>query len=148
MADEKSAGAVVFFRTNNGLQFLLLQTEKGQWDFPKGQIEKGEKPRVTAVREVKEESDIDVSLLPDFEEKIEYYFKHAGKLVHKFVYYFLGEAKSSDAKVSFEHKGFVWLDFDKAMKTISFENSRKVLEKANAFLLKREKSGLKQWLKM
>lgn len=40
----------------------LLIYRKGRWDFPKGKIDKGEKKRACAVREVEEETGVKVSI--------------------------------------------------------------------------------------
>ncbi|GAI42981.1 unnamed protein product, partial [marine sediment metagenome] len=40
---EKSAGAVIFSRSDKKIEYLLLHYQAGHWDFPKGNIEKGEK---------------------------------------------------------------------------------------------------------
>jgi len=52
------AGGVVFRRRGESVEYLLLQasTDRVRWVLPRGHIEPGEDPRVTAVREVWEET--------------------------------------------------------------------------------------------
>jgi len=52
------AGGIVFRKNKKATEFLLVQATKNrsQLVLPKGHIEPGEDPRVTAVREVKEET--------------------------------------------------------------------------------------------
>jgi 8-oxo-dGTP pyrophosphatase MutT (NUDIX family) len=52
------AGGVMYCLKDGGWKFLLVQSsrDRTQWVLPKGHIEAGEEPRVTAVREVREES--------------------------------------------------------------------------------------------
>ena len=57
MEQEKSCGAIVINKNN---KILLVHHNAGHWDFPKGHIENGETEEQTAIREVKEETNIDI----------------------------------------------------------------------------------------
>lgn len=129
---EKSCGAVVF----RGKKYLLLHYESGHWDFPKGHMERGESEEQTAIREVKEETGLDVDIIPGFMEKITYFFKKNGRLIGKDVIFLIGRAKSEDARLSYEHKAYKWLAYEEALELITFKNSRNVLKKAHDFLKK------------
>lgn len=147
MAQEKSCGAVVFFvekEKPHTSVYLLLHYESGHWDFPKGNVEKGEKEEDTALREVAEETGLgksDVSFARPFRERITYFYRRAGETIFKEVIFFLLQSKSKDVKVSWEHKGFVWLPYEEALKKLTFENARAVLKKADAFLKKWQKQA-------
>ncbi len=131
---ERSSGTVIF-RKNGKEKFLLLHYGKGHWDFPKGHIEEGEAELDAAIREAEEETGIsDLKILDGFREKITYFFMAGKNLVHKEVVFFAAETKTKSIKISHEHTGFEWLDFDSALKKLSFKNSRDVLKKANEFL--------------
>ena len=52
---ERSAGAVVFRRTDRGVRLLVLRAYRN-WDFPKGLVEPGESELDAARREVAEET--------------------------------------------------------------------------------------------
>src|SRR5947208_17195757 len=54
-AARRSAGAVVFRRTERGPRLLVLRAYKN-WDFPKGTIEPGESELDAATRETAEET--------------------------------------------------------------------------------------------
>ena len=70
MKQEKSAGAIVFIKDKEPI-YLLLHYEAKHWDFPKGNIEKGEKDIETVKREIEEETGItDIEIVKDFKEKI------------------------------------------------------------------------------
>jgi len=131
---EISAGAVVFYDGGGEVEYLLLLYPGGHWDFPKGNIEAGETPERTALREIKEETGLDVELVPGFKEEIEYFYYRERRRIKKRVIYFLARARSKDVKLSWEHKGYVWLPFGQALARIAFENSRGVLAKAHRFL--------------
>jgi bis(5'-nucleosidyl)-tetraphosphatase len=73
IAFEKSAGAVVFRKTDKGIKYLLLKYRNGHWDFPKGHIENGETEEETMRREVREETGIDdLKIVPGFIENFRY----------------------------------------------------------------------------
>ena len=142
MPFEKSCGAIVF-RRNKTIKYLLLHYEAGHWDFPKGKQEKGEKEMETVAREVFEETGIPkerIEFLPDFNEKIHYFFRQKNETVFKEVSFYLVKAKQSKVKISFEHVGFKWLPFKQALKQLTYKNARTVLEKAHHFLTKKKKS--------
>jgi len=137
MVLENSAGAVIFRKKEGVIYYLLLNYSAGHWDFPKGNIEKREGLKDTVKREVEEETGIEgIVFLEDFKEKIDYFYKKDGKTVYKTVVFFLARTEEKNVKISFEHKGFKWLSYNTALEELTFDNARKVLEKAHAFLLK------------
>ncbi len=133
--NEKSAGAVIFRNSHEGIVFLLLHYPSGHWDFVKGKIEKNEKPHQTVVRETKEETGIsDLSFVDKFEESIEYDFQFEGELIHKKVIFFLAKTNTEKIKISHEHIDYVWLEYKNAVEKITYENAKFVLSKANQLL--------------
>lgn len=137
MIEERSAGAVLFSETPSGRVFLLLNYPSGHWDFVKGNIENGETPRQTVIREIKEETCIvDVEFVNGFEDKIEYHYRRDGNIVHKEVVFFLAKTKTTDVKISHEHLGFVWLSFNDALKKLTYKNAQNVLKKVKKLGLK------------
>lgn len=137
MIKETSAGIVLFRRNNSRISFLLLHYPSGHWDFVKGKMEAGETALQTALRETTEETGITgVSFVEGFEEWIEYSFQHDGELICKRVVFFLAGTNTDRIRISHEHLGYVWLEYDEAMKKTTFENARRVLTRANALLIK------------
>jgi 8-oxo-dGTP pyrophosphatase MutT (NUDIX family) len=133
-AREKSCGAVVFRRSRE-LEYLLLHYGAGHWDYVKGQVEPKETEKDTVARELKEETSIEnADFIEGFREEIGYFYRREGKTVLKKVVFFLLEAKKSDVRLSYEHVGYEWLTFQKAMERLTFSNARKVLTKAQSFL--------------
>jgi len=135
MLEERSAGAVIFRRSGGRIEYLLLRYPSGHWDFPKGNIEFGERPIDAARREVKEETGLDIGIVPDFKYKIEYFYRRDGRLVHKEVIYFLAEALNEDVKISWEHVGYVWLPYESAYNRLTFKSSKELLSKAHKHLI-------------
>ena len=135
MIEETSAGIVIFRKEELKKLFLLLHYPSGHWDFVKGKMEKGESTSQTAVRETQEETGItDITFVKDFEEWIEYNFKYQEELVQKKVVFFLEETKTKEIKISHEHSGYTWMDYNSAMEKTTFDNAKKVLTKAQKLI--------------
>ena len=138
MKKERSAGIVLYLEKPEGNQFLLLNYPTGHWDFVKGKIEQGETEQQTAIRETKEETGIsDIEFIEGYEEKINYNFQYEGELIYKEVIFFLAKTSTETVNVSHEHLDYTWLDFDSAMKKITYQNAKNILSKANVLLQKR-----------
>jgi bis(5'-nucleosidyl)-tetraphosphatase len=134
---EKSCGAVVFFKKDNQTRYLLLNYAAGHWDFVKGNVEPNETEKQTVTRELQEETGItDAKFINDFREPIGYFYRRQGITVHKEVVFFTMETKTEQVQISFEHIGFIWLDYKHAMEKLTFKNARDVLQKAHDFLKK------------
>ena len=135
MKNEQSAGIVFFRKIQDKINFLVLNYPSGHWDLVKGHIENDEDPKDTAIRESKEETGItDIKFIDGFKEEIEYYFQYNNENIHKKVIFFLSETKQNKIVLSDEHLDFIWLDFDDAMKKITFETAKSVVKKANDLL--------------
>ena len=135
MIEEKSAGATIYRENSNEVFFLLLNYPSGHWDFVKGKIEKNESPQKTTIRETGEETGIsDLEFVNGFEEKIEYNFQYDNNLIHKQVIFFLAKTNTKNVNLSHEHLDFIWLDYENALKKITYENSKKILVKAKKLL--------------
>ena len=131
---QKSCGAVVF-RKNQEVEYLVLHYGGGHWDYVKGQVERNESEQDTVVRELKEETSItDAYLLEGFREKIDYFYRREGRTIYKQVIFYLAEARNSEVRLSYEHVGFDWLNYQNAMAKLTFNNAKNVLKRAHAFL--------------
>lgn len=139
---EFSAGGIVFRKTDAAatidFEFALILNSYDKWTFPKGKIEKKEKPQDTAIREVGEEigvKDLRVVVLLD---KIDYWYK-AEDLIHKFVYFYLMEAdKNSKLLPQIEEiKDVRWFDFYSASDILGYKkDDLPLLKKAYEILSK------------
>jgi 8-oxo-dGTP pyrophosphatase MutT (NUDIX family) len=135
MLVEKSAGAVVF-RKENGIKFLLLKYKfkSEYWDFPRGNIEKGEKAEDTAKREIEEETGIkDLKFLKNFKQKVKWFYRRENKLISKEVIYFLAQTDEKEVRISEENVGYEWLSYEEALSKLK-PTSQKVLKEAMKFL--------------
>lgn len=133
---EHSAGAVIFRRDGNKILFLLLKSAVGHWEFPKGLVEKNESEKKAVRRETKEEAGInDLIFVGGFKKSIRYFFNVSGKgwrlpkgsRVFKTVNFYLAETRSKNVKISSEHRGFCWVEYEEAMKLLKHRNYKNVL---------------------
>lgn len=129
-----SAGFVLFHKQDGKLRFLLLQYPGKYWDFAKGKIEKGETKQEAAIRELKEETGLTATMMPGFQEDLEYMFKQKGELYRKIVYYFIAEADQEEVILSPEHIAYAWLSYEDALAKLTYDNAKKILQKAYQFL--------------
>lgn len=134
---EKSAGAIIFHKSDRKIEYLLLRHKLGHWDFPKGHMEKGETLKATASREVEEETGFsNIIFVPNFKVHIKYIYTWEGEKRFKVATFFLTESKTKRVKISKEHLGHTWLSYKEAMKTLQFKNQKDLLKKGNEFLMK------------
>lgn len=123
MEMEKSCGCIII-KDN---KVLLIKQTKGHWGFPKGHIEENETEVETAIREVKEETNLDVEIDANKRYTMEY-VTDKGKI--KQVVLFIAKCIGGNIKAQeCEVNDIKWLDFDEAIKTITYNNTRELLKK-------------------
>lgn len=137
--DQVSAGGVAFrWRDLEPEVAIVLMKPKLRWQLPKGIVDPGESPQVTAVREVREEAGVETDLLKLI-ETIEYWYRSMkyGKPVryHKFVHFYLlkyrsGEVTDHDHEVEEAR----WVSPDEAIELLDFKSERDVVEKARELI--------------
>ncbi len=130
---ESSCGAVVFTGQKNEIKFLLIRNKRSaHWGFPKGHIEMDETEKETAMREVFEETGINIKIISGFYQSSEYTIQ--GK-IEKSVVIFLAEANNIDYKIQEEEiEECGWFDYESAMKTLNYENDKRILLLAQQYL--------------
>jgi len=135
MKTEKSCGAVVFTRENGNIQYVIIQSKEGFFGFPKGHTEGTETERETALREIKEETGLNVRFIDDFRAEVTHTLKRGNETRLKQVVYFLAEFSKQFITVQKDElSGIYLMDFETAMASFHFENSKEVLLKAHKFL--------------
>jgi bis(5'-nucleosidyl)-tetraphosphatase len=132
-----SAGGVVHRRQANRIEFAICGRDSdGVWGLPKGTPNPGESLEQTAVREVTEETGLEVRVV-DKLGVIEYWFSREGTRYHKWVHYYLMEAVGGDtSKHDIEYDRVEWFPAEVALKKLTFKNEVEMAEKAKAFLEK------------
>lgn len=129
------AGGVVFRRTPQGPEILLLKHEGGKWMLPKGTIESGETSEAVALREVKEESGIsNVRVAGDLgEERYFFFWRSEGVYYDKTVHYYLMEFQGGEEPRPQTEEGFVaveWVSIEEAMSRIKYKETREIVRRA------------------
>ncbi|WP_330463158.1 bis(5'-nucleosyl)-tetraphosphatase [Metamycoplasma gateae] len=134
MKFDKSCGAVVLRNVESKLYVLLVQQTAGHWTFPKGHVENNETEIETALREVKEETNVDIKIIEGFREISKYspFFN-----ISKEVVFFLAEPINFDIKNQEGEIDVVeWVDIEDALvNKLSHEINREILEKAVNFYI-------------
>jgi len=137
-----SAGAILFRDTRGRREYLLLKSRPGDWEFPKGGVERGEELQQTAIREIKEEAGIDeFRLLDGFREDYSYVFEANGTTIHKTVHLFVAKSYEASAELSKEHRDLQWRDYEQAVNTVTQDGPREILEQAHEYLDDLEDEG-------
>ena len=132
---EKSCGAVVFCSKDGNLSFLLVRQKNGFWSFPKGHMEAGETEQETALREIKEETGLDLELIEGFRATGQYDLAHEGEPeVIKQVVFFLAEygGQDTEAHVS-DVVDTQLMDYNSAISVLR-EEYRRILAEARDFI--------------
>jgi 8-oxo-dGTP pyrophosphatase MutT (NUDIX family) len=140
--DQVSAGGVVFRRDKDQIEVVLIAVGGlNRWQLPKGLVESTEKPETAAVREAREEAGV-VSEIVEHIETIEYWYAglDGGERVrfHKRVHFFLlryisGDTSDHDWEVTEAR----WVPISDAARQLTFENERRVAERARELILAR-----------
>ena len=137
--DQISAGGVAFRWADSEPQIAIVSMKPNlRWQLPKGIVDPGESPEVTAVREVREEAGVEAERL-GLIETIEYWYRSSknGQPVrfHKFVHFYLMEHRGGDvANHDHEVEEARWVSFEEALQMLEFKSEREVVEKAREMI--------------
>ena len=138
MNKEKSCGAVIYTIKNNRIYFLLSKMGLGHISLTKGHIEESESEKETAEREILEETSLSPEIDTNFRKVITYSPK---KDVIKDVVFFVAKLKEEKKPKDLhddEVVGFIWAEYPKAIKKLTFESDKEVLKDAYVYILKKE----------
>lgn len=138
MIEQQSAGIITFAKKDQEINYLILHYLSGHWDFAKGKLEPGETATQAAVRELQEETGLQATIIPGFEESLSYVFKERGQMIHKTVTFFVGQTAQEPVKLSREHKAYAWLPFEQAHRELTYANAKVILDNAHQFIKKIE----------
>lgn len=130
----KSCGFVAYKRIESINHYLIIKSLNGDMGFPKGHMESGESELQTAIRELKEETGVDVKVVQGFRRQIEYELRRIPDTIKQSVY-FLGECTSDkiicqEAEVA--EASFV--SYEDAVKILTFEETKNILKDAEIFV--------------
>ncbi|MSQ41958.1 MAG: NUDIX hydrolase [Dehalococcoidia bacterium] len=131
--DSMSAGGIVYRRRGPRIEVVLVGRDGGAfWALPKGRPQPGESLEQTALREVAEETGLEVAIVGEVGSD-RYWFTAAaeGARVRKEVRHFLMEARGGDlSRHDGEYDLVQWFDADEALRVLTFPSQRLMLERA------------------
>ena len=100
------------------------------WSLPKGTPEEGETREETALREVREESGLEVRILSYF-DAISYSFVRTGERLEKTVHYYIMEAiGGSFEQYDKEFDELRWVRMDEAVRLLDFQTESGLVQRA------------------
>jgi len=135
---EKSCGAIVYRRESGNVLYLIIQQKSRHWSFPKGHVERGESEKETALREIREETGLCVSIGGDF-RTVNRFPTCFGNI--KDVVYFLAEADCAEVRIQPEEiLSSRWCDFSEAQRQLTFSSDREILQKAHVAITQKASS--------
>ena len=135
---EKSCGAVVFTKTDDGVRYVIVQSLEGYYGFPKGHCEAGETEEETALREVLEETGLRVYLLPGFRCTDEHPIPQKPGIIKQIVYF---AARYADQRITYQKEELMdarLMTFDEAMNAFQWDSSKAILRKVNDYISQME----------
>jgi len=130
---ETSSMGIIIGQENNSKKVTLLKDDEGNWVLPKGHIEAGETDIEAAIREVREETGIEVGqnqCLGQIDE-FEYYFK--AKNINKIIKVFLFSIDSFENINFNKEEGFIagkWFELEKVENLLHHNDAKEAVKKA------------------
>ena len=137
-ATATSAGGIVVRFDSEGPWLVVgsrrRERDSRTWTLPKGTPTAGETREQTALREVAEETGLEVRITGPL-DSIEYWFVQSGTRFHKTVHYFLMEPIGGDlARHDHEFEEVRWIRFNEAPALLTFETERALVARAARIL--------------
>ena len=121
MKKEKACGTIII----DNDKVLLIQQKQGFYGFPKGHVEGNETEVETAIRETKEETNLDVVVDESKRFEISYIVNDN---IDKKVVYFLAKLTGENNIIAQEEEinEVLWVDIDKAEDILTFDNLKEL----------------------
>lgn len=140
-----SAGGIVVSADPDRPSLVVGMRRRGRdavtWTLPKGTPDPGESVEETALREVAEETGLQVRIVEPL-PSIEYEFVQDGTRIHKTVHYFLMAPTGGDlSQHDREFERVRWVPFDEAGGLLSFATERELVAVAATRLAGFEAAG-------
>ena len=129
--DALAAGGVVLRGSGESIEVVIAGRESDRtWVFPKGTPDHGETIEQTALREVREESGLDVDIVRPI-GTIDYWFAMPGERVHKIVHFFLMTPRGGDvSRHDHEYDVVRWVPVAEARRLLTYDTYRDMLDRA------------------
>ena len=140
MEQEFSAGGVLVKTIRSRLMVAAIRPggkPEGVWALPKGNIDPGEKPEETVVREVFEETGVHGHLVEKLGDVKYTYTRRGGERIFKIVSFYLlragrGRIGDIEERMHIEVAEARWLPLDEAARLLAYGGEREMAKKARA----------------
>jgi len=134
---QMSAGGVLYKKEGAIIKVCLI-AKKGKkvWALPKGRVDPGETPEMTAQREVLEETG-HLARVTEKIDQIDYFFywKDANTLYHKIVHFYLMPLVAEESVVKdSEADAVAWFTLGEAYKKLTYLNEKEIIRQAQRIL--------------
>ncbi|MBR2830780.1 NUDIX domain-containing protein [Candidatus Saccharibacteria bacterium] len=128
---EPTSGGIVFRLSpdQKDIEILLIQDSKGRWTIPKGHIEPGETAKMTARREIEEETGLRNLAVLSWLGKIHFKYRRSDKLVLMTTQIYLVQAMDAHEMPTGEKwmRGIQWFQFAEALELIEYDDIEKLM---------------------
>jgi 8-oxo-dGTP pyrophosphatase MutT (NUDIX family) len=140
MVREFSAGGILV-KTIRGRPMVAAIRPQGKpegvWALPKGNLDPGEKPEATALREVFEETGVRGQLVEKLGDVKYTYTRRDGERIFKIVSFYLlragrGRIGDIEERMRVEVADARWLPLDEAPRLLAYGGEREMVKKARA----------------
>ena len=130
------------YREISGVRtYLVIRGINGEYGFPKGHVEGNETEYKTAIRELKEETNIEVDIIDGFRRQIEYPLPRRKDVIKRTVY-FLGRYSSGELTYQkSELSDAEFMPLDAALRALTFEQTKRILLDADLLIKSLEKTA-------
>src|SRR5574344_751649 len=125
MKKEKSCSAIIIDNEN---VLLIKQKKSGNIGFPKGHMELGETEIDTTIREIKEETNLDINVIDSLRYPITYI---QNNFINKEVVYYVAELKNKGiiSKQEKEIEDIKWVNIDDVLNMLTYDNLKNLWKK-------------------
>lgn len=120
---EKSCGTIII--DNN--KVLIIKQKQGFYGFAKGHMEENETEIETAIRETKEETNLDILIYETKRYSVNY--KVNNKINKEVIYYLAKPITKNIKKQESEINEILWVDIDKVIDILTCNNIKKMWKK-------------------
>ncbi len=128
--EHSSGGAVIAIRDGRPHVAMIATRGRTRWGLPKGAVAKGETSEQAALREVREETGLEATIVKPL-DTIEYFFRVGDTLIRKRVdFYLMQHTGGTLAPQLSEVDDVEWVSLSEAIERASFDSEKKLLESA------------------